>query len=255
MGTYAVADIHGCYYDWIQLKERIEKEDTNAKFILLGDIIDRGKYQLHMLSWDYSNITIDGKYQMIIGNHEDEKVQWYDNYLTPIISTYEFESRRFSLDEVEPDRYNFSTIFGDSDIGFGEFCKYIRWFRTLPYYKDIHVNGNRFILAHANIPYSIINSDYSLKNNLSDSEKDYIIWNRDISGFNKIPNTYLIHGHTPTISESAFPFGKCNKNELGKIVKTQNRYNIDCGIVFKSNYSNANLAALRLDDFKEFYLY
>ncbi|WP_155885994.1 metallophosphoesterase [Lachnospira multipara] len=42
MGHYVVGDIHGCFDEWITLKNNIEKIDEEACFILLGDIIDRG---------------------------------------------------------------------------------------------------------------------------------------------------------------------------------------------------------------------
>ena len=81
MGTYVVGDIHGCYDQWIELKNRIESQDEAAVFILVGDIVDRGPKVMEMIRWAMENVTEDGKYQMICGNHEREKVEWYGEFL------------------------------------------------------------------------------------------------------------------------------------------------------------------------------
>ena len=39
MGTYVIGDVHGCYTQFMELLERIEKRDSDARFILTGDII------------------------------------------------------------------------------------------------------------------------------------------------------------------------------------------------------------------------
>ena len=38
MGTYVVGDIHGCLSQWLAFKEKIEKRDEDARFILVGDL-------------------------------------------------------------------------------------------------------------------------------------------------------------------------------------------------------------------------
>ena len=57
MATYGVGDIHGCYSKWIKLKEKIEAQDKDARFILVGDILDRGSETVQMLLWCLENIT------------------------------------------------------------------------------------------------------------------------------------------------------------------------------------------------------
>ena len=257
MGTYVVGDIHGCYDEWIQFKNSIEEQDNNAKFILVGDIIDRGQKILEMIQWAMKNITSDGKYQMVIGNHEDEKISWWKECKKYV----EQEGELKSILNFYPDRYDFQDIFIENNLGIEEINTVINWFSTLPYYKDIQINDKRFIIAHADIPYSIIRvntetDEHILKDNdsLSNKDKEFIVWSRDIDGFKKIPNTILIHGHTPTIT--SYAFSPKDKNKVrGKIHYTHNRINVDCGLVFKYNDKNANLAAIRLEDLKEYYLY
>ena len=39
---YAIGDVHGCYQAMKKLIGKIEREDADAQFILIGDVIDRG---------------------------------------------------------------------------------------------------------------------------------------------------------------------------------------------------------------------
>ena len=48
MATYVVGDIHGCYDEWIALKDRIEGRDKQAKFILVGDIMLFIKFRISL---------------------------------------------------------------------------------------------------------------------------------------------------------------------------------------------------------------
>lgn len=260
MGTYVVGDLHGCYSEWIQFKNKIEYQDKDATFIFVGDIVDRGKETYQLVKWAMENITSDGKYQMVIGNHEKEKIDWINTNIDYVKHNTEEELNNINIVKNYPDRYNLFEQIDAATHSEQETCdfiiEFVKWAEKLQYIKDITINNQRFIIAHANIPYSIINDDYTINYDLLDNAKDFIVWDRDIDGFNKIPNTILVHGHTPTLLQEAFPYYIGNKKELlGKIVHTHNRYNLDCGIVFREHEKRANLAALRLDDLKEFYLY
>jgi serine/threonine protein phosphatase 1 len=269
MGTYAIGDTHGCYDEFLELVGRIEKEDKDSKFILVGDIVDRGPKTVELINWAIENISQDGKYQMVIGNHEEEKIFWWDRnfeYLDYNKRTGHISD--FTLDEVaydvQGDDYDFQVQFSKQGLGGAEIKKAIDFFKTLPYYKDIEVNNKRFIIAHAGIPYSAVDEETNtIKSELTVSDKGFIVWNRGIGGFNTVKDAILIHGHTPTLSNEAYFNYAAYKeyfknNKVAKIVKDENRYNIDCGITFRQydEYKDrANLAALRLDDLKEFYLY
>lgn len=263
MGTYVIGDLHGCYSEWMQLKDRIEQQDKFATFILVGDIIDRGKETYQLVKWALENITSNGKYQMVIGNHEKEKIGWIAQNMNFIKHQTDLPLTSINVVKCYEDRYQ---LFKQIDAGAAsevEACdlvfNFVKWTIDLPCIKDIVVNNQRFIITHANLPYSVINSDYTIKENLTPKDKEFIVWDRDTCGFEKIPDTILVHGHTPTLSyESLYGTGVKIKDmykHLGKIVHTPNRYNVDCGIVFRNSDKNANLAALRLDDLKEFYLY
>jgi len=42
---------------------------------LVGDIVSRGTEDAQMLAWAYENVTLDGKYQMVLGNHDDTFIE------------------------------------------------------------------------------------------------------------------------------------------------------------------------------------
>lgn len=258
MSTYIVGDIHGCFDEWIELKNRIESRDKQAKFILVGDIIDRGPKVIEMVHWAMQNITQDGKYQMVLGNHEDEKIQWWDYTCSVVLKRCTLKGQEINIDVLPSERYGFLAEFKKAGLNLSDLEKTINWFRTLPIYKDIQVNRKRFIVVHANLPFSAIdkNDESSIVKNLSESTISFMLWDREIGDFNKIKGTTLIHGHTPSIFPEAFPIGhNINDRNIGRIVKCKNRFNIDCGLVYKEYYSQCNLAALRLEDSKEIYLY
>lgn len=252
MGTYVIGDIHGCYDEFIQLKNKIEKEDSDAELILIGDIVDRGPQVLEMVRWAMNNIdNTSGRYKMILGNHEDEKIDW-------IQRLRKFKERNNISDEeilgeFHSDNYNFWETLLDNDVNYKEILDMHRFFIDLPLFFKRKINGRKFIIAHANFPYSMYDENSKMiKEGISVSQRDFILWDRDTYDFEAVPKTILVAGHTPTISDSYF----YNEVTPGKIYKAYNRYIIDCGCVFRQfGWDNANLAALRLNDLKEIYLY
>ena len=246
---YAVGDIHGRFDEWIQMKNRIESEDPDATFILVGDIEDRGPKPCEMIRWAMENITIDRKYQMIKGNHEDGKVSWWRR-----VKNYaEYDKvnlNNFCYTSYIIEQYGFDQYMWDSGVSSAEMEKIIVWMDNLPYYKDIDVNGQRFIIVHANM-YHTFFVNGKIKENLRNVEKEFILWDRNSDGFYDV-DAILINGHTPTIFDEAFPYNVDKK--YGKILETHNRFNIDCGAGYIGVRKEANLAILCLDNLKEYYL-
>lgn len=257
MSTYVVGDIHGHYDEWIELKTTIENKDSNARFILVGDIIDRGPKTLNMVQWVIKNITATGKYQMIMGNHEEEKIKWWNNHFLPMARQYQFEGREVNLYIVSPDRFEFSTNYIRANKSYKEMYTAIKWFSTLPYYKDIIINNRRFIIVHANLPYAAIDeNDNIIKHKLlSANAKDFMLWNRDVDNIEKIPNSLIIHGHNATVFPDSFNSKDFTPNKLGKVYVQSHKINIDCGLVYRNNFGYGNLAAICLDTLEIIYLY
>lgn len=265
MGTYVVGDIHGCYDEWIELKNKIEKQDPEANFILVGDIVDRGPKVMEIIDWAMENITESGKYQMICGNHEMEKMQWFADFLD-YRELYPKEDYR----DYFPDNYDFKSTLVNNDIPLEQVQKIIRFFAELPVFKELYIDTGKkrgkqhYVIVHAYLPPDCINKDESVKKraltyskNCVDIERMIrvtqkqleVIWERNYTGYNQLKSTIVLHGHTPTLSDGLFSV----RSERGRICYQKNDINLDCGLVFKRDCSN--LAAIRLEDLKEFYLY
>ena len=62
---YIIADIHGCYNEYINLLKKINFSDNDILYIL-GDVVDRGPEPIKILQdmMKRSNVFL------IIGNHE-----------------------------------------------------------------------------------------------------------------------------------------------------------------------------------------
>ena len=77
---YCIGDIHGCFDEMLLLIQKIENTDKDAEFIFLGDFIDRGPKVWETVNWAMENITKDGKYRSVRGNHEQLAIEWMNNY-------------------------------------------------------------------------------------------------------------------------------------------------------------------------------
>jgi len=281
MATYIIGDIHGCFDEWISLKERIELMDKDAKFIFVGDIIDRGPKTMEMIKWAMENITPEGKYQMILGNHEYEKINWWNAYIVERDGLMneirkrhrENNNRIMDYRDYEPDDYDFSSVMSSNGLGDAEVEEIINFFRQLPVYKELWVdcsakkNGKQhFIIVHASYPKECMNKDETFsKSSIKIPKKatikqtrivnmniDNIVWERYYFSRSELKRTKVVHGHTPTISRDLIVRQFWVKP--GQVAINENDINIDCGCVF-SDYMNSNLCAFRLEDMSPFYLH
>lgn len=258
MGTYVVGDIHGCFDEWMKLKNRIEKQDPEAKFILIGDIIDRGPKVIEMVRWAMKNITPDGKYQMILGNHENMIIDWYRKGQVYGDTSYH---------NIMQDHYNFKGELEKHNVTDEELVKIISFFKSLPLTKDLYINtGNargkqHYIIVHAFIYKNMLNKDESVSKNALKFKKDnlvgnyeikrnreQVLWERNYADCTWLDHSIIVHGHTPTL-ETKY----CDVMP-GKAYFRYCNINVDCGIVYAGHKDN-NLCALRLEDLQEFYLY
>lgn len=266
MGTYVVGDIHGCLDEWLELKNKIEAQDSEAKFILVGDIVDRGPKVYETLQWAMQNITKDGKYQMILGNHEAMKIDWLKQYFE--IQQYE---ENFNLYDMSTDKYDFHYMCLDRNLSDQQLKEILNFFKSLPYYKefDINTSANRkkhFIIVHGGINYRCLTKNETIRKNcltaynkygdlinvFAYEDKEAMLWNRDSWGYDMLRKSIVVHGHTPTFDEDVIWAG----GVPGQIHFINNSINVDCGLVFRNMVGKySNLGAIRLEDLEEFYVY
>ena len=67
MATFAIGDVHGCYYSLQDLIKKISFDSTKDKLWFVGDIVNRGKFSLETLSWCYEN---QKNIKIVLGNHD-----------------------------------------------------------------------------------------------------------------------------------------------------------------------------------------
>lgn len=262
MATYVVGDIHGCYEEWMELKEKIEAMDSDARFILVGDIVDRGDQVMEMLEWAMKNISLGGKYQMVLGNHEAEKIEWWNSY--------QFFRIAKDLDnyiDFDSDKYDFKTTMLKYNKTEAEVGEIIEFFRSLPLYIEefIRIEGRKkgrqhYIVVHASMPEQCINKNETVKKRSLKRTKQYnqevennrrdVIWYRVFDGNRYLKKSVVVHGHTPT---EAGCYAEYVITE-GKAYFSHGDINVDCGIVYK-DFNERNLCAIRLEDLKEYYVY
>lgn len=193
MGSYAVGDIHGCFDEWIEFKNKIEYLDKSARFILVGDIVDRGPKENDMIGWALKNITKTGKYRMIIGNHE------YDRWQT----------------ERKPIRLSF---YMRLPFYIDEYINGRRFIIVHSYLPDSVIKNDGTLKAN---------------DELSSHEMFSMVWSRNLSPFYAIPGATVIQGHNPTVFEDSFRPEDYSVEKIGRAYDMGNRINIDCGLVYK----------------------
>ena len=248
MSTYVVGDIHGCYDEWMSLKNEIESKDPEARFILTGDIVDRAPKMKEMLDWAMEHISPDGKYQMVLGNHEYLKLQWATHY-----STYPPTTDTPSFHKFPPEHYYFELFCKTHFKTDAELIKVIDWMKSLPLYIESPIeygdNTINFIVCHGDIRERYLDESGKVNPELIRICKadEAIVWDRNYYGHDWEYPTIIVHGHSPT--------GLDELVELGAapclIDFRDHDINLDCGCCF--NHPLANLSAIRLEDLEEFY--
>ena len=250
---YAIGDVHGCYQAMIKLIRKIEREDADAQFILIGDVIDRGNATPKVLEWCMKNITRTGKYQMLMGNHELMFMEWCSREWFPYC-------------EGKKESYAHAHYNGDEDLKKAGLLteKKVRqifdFFRSLPIVQEklvISPDGRqKIVLAHA---WAKKEEREQIRNGSKRPKEFFQTFLMDRTGISKDAaydpdgKEILIHGHTPTTSAEVYE----NGGVPGRIAYRKHAVNIDCGLSHGSAGYDvpANLAAICLENLKEYYAY
>lgn len=67
MATYAIGDIQGCYYTFLNLLDEIHFSSEDDTLWLVGDLINRGAGSLPVLEWCYQH---QAHIKVVLGNHD-----------------------------------------------------------------------------------------------------------------------------------------------------------------------------------------
>ena len=234
MSKYVIADIHGEYDMFLELINKIGLKDSDELYIL-GDVVDRGPHPIKTLLklMEMSNVI------PIVGNHELMALDGL-KFLNSEI-THE------SIESVNAETLGNLLAWQESgsDTTIAEFRELspemrkevIDFILNFSMYEEVAAGGKAFLLIHAGL------GNYSPDKAIDDYSLRDIVWDRadyDICYFKDI---FVVTGHTPTqvIEDNPKP---------GFIFRKNNHIAIDCG----SCFPGGRLAAIRLDDGKEFYV-
>lgn len=265
MAVYVISDIHGCYEEFLRMLEEINFTNADS-LILAGDVIDRGKHSLEMLKW------LEGcpaNVQPIRGNHEEEFAAYVDLMLqldqkeelaTDLNSNSETAALYSSMQYFMKHSgipVSYFDVYGTvrelihySGVTLGDLCRWSEMIRDMPYYRELTVGDKDCVVVHAGYTESLkeISTLYT-------SREDFFLYAREEScQMGGKPHGMIIAGHTPTVIKGEFSYNH------GKVFRYYNKekdcifYDIDCGCVLRSRNTEANLACIRLEDEKIFYV-
>lgn len=217
---YIIADIHGCYTEFLELLEKIGFSDDDELFVL-GDAMDRGPEPVKVIQdlMSRPNVTY------ILGNHDDMMLQ---------------SLRKLAVDITEA-----SLI----DLSDDDFISYYHWlkeggntteeqFRQLsheerrdvldflecaPAYEMIEDNDKLYILVHAGI------RNFDPEKEMDEYNPSDFLWERIdyTKQYFSSDRIFLVTGHTPTIM--------IREDKKPLVYQENGHVALDCGCVFGGN--------------------
>lgn len=246
---YVIGDVHGCYDEMMALLAKIEELDKDAQIIFVGDFVDRGPQVDKVLEWCMKNITLDGKYQAVRGNHEQMVLDWY----VELVKWWNEEGAPPKDCEWMPTTiYDFSEWADRMNILTPEKLKpYMEFLSGLPYNKMIEIESKWGKL----VPFRIVHAYYEYGDVPEVAQHKSNLWKRIYCG-NHVSDEIVVHGHTPTLDYEYISYG-VQDTKPGMISYRQNDINVDGGCVFAEEFPMypAMLCAIRLEDMEEVYAF
>lgn len=231
--VYVCSDLHGYPLEKIQKKLKELEFGEKDRLYVLGDCIDRGSDGLKILRWLMSqpNITL------LLGNHEWMLLKnrdLFDGDTVPAVLDLVGERRETYSIWVSNGGY--STMDSMKQYTNAQIKYLFRFLEKAPLYKEIEVNGKKYILTHSGL------GNFEKDKPLSEYTEEDLLWNRpslDTEYYDD--GRIVVFGHTPTV--------RYGQEYRGKLIKKDTWLNADVG-------AGLGLQAmiLRLDDLRKFYI-
>lgn len=247
---YAIGDVHGCFDELRALLNKIEEQDKDARFIFVGDLVDRGPKVWETLQWAMHNITSDGKYQSIRGNHEQMALDWWKQYKTWYARPRGADPESY-YDISQVLKANIKATGRGKKHSPQDFVEVMKFFESLPYSKKLSITSKWGVLTD----FCIVHGWYLFDEpEDSESQHDANLYRRDYWGNLRNKNVIIVYGHTPTINRDFLVRGY-GDDRPGLIGYRANSINIDCGCVFGEAYGGypCMLGAICLENLEEIY--
>ena len=233
---FAASDLHGFpLVRFLNGLKAIGFGETDILYIL-GDVVDRhGDGGADMLRW----MTVQRNVQLLMGNHEQMMLSCADMLLdaTPRrVKQMSRESLRTFLhwsDNGGTATLNGFAALRETDPD--SIPRILAYVSRAPYYAVTRVRGRDFLLTHAGL------GNFSPEKPIENYTADELLWNRPSLADEYFDNVMTVFGHTPTIM-----YGM---QYAGKVIRTGTWCDIDVNTA-----AHDQIAVLRLDDMKEFYI-
>lgn len=231
MSTYCISDVHGEHEKYKLLLEKIHFSEEDTLYVI-GDMVDRGPQPLTLVH----DIMSQKNVIALAGNHEILACI----FLRRLI----YGGRAEDLDETTmadillwQQDGGASTLTEFHKLTVPERWEVVEWLGDLDVYREIEVNGERYVLVHAGLGK---NADPARP--LDDYELYDYLFSRPDYGRTVFPDKYIVSGHTPT---SLIP----GNPSPGRIYRANRHIAIDCGCTF-----GGYLGAICLETGEEFYV-
>lgn len=233
MAVYVMSDVHGLYDKFMKMIQLLDlKEEDHVYF--LGDVIDRGNDGIKILQYIFDH----PQFTLLMGNHEYMMLQTLDASKGSIDINMEYI--QWFMNGAETTVHQFLEL---STIEQQEIHKRLK---ALPIaITDLKVNDRSFYLVHGCC--SELEKEGTL---YLDDVNDVLpfLWQRVEPKTIKMRKKILVAGHTMTTyyHDTYTIYHSHRKIQRSKYI------DIDCGC--SHNNEACQFAALRLDDFQEFYV-
>lgn len=231
---YLMSDVHGDYQSFYKMTTKINFASEDNLYIL-GDVIDKGDDNLRLLDF----IRKSENMTLIKGNHE----YLFERYLQGTISAELWDACGGSVTRAEVDQ-----------LSENEKEDYLVFLKSLPVYKILTVNGEKYFLTHSgyNADYDVLDPATGLidiKASVDQAvavDQERYLFSNDIHYLLAIIrfDKKIIVGHYPTL---LLP-------EHGRATIYHGEKYIDIDTGNERRNEGGRLACLRLDDGKEFYV-
>lgn len=198
-----------------------------------GDLLQAGKMEDPF--WKDNEIE---SLKLMLGNHEDMALDCLKFLTTEITEQSLSEVSEEMLENLVTWQYNGSktTIDGFRALDRAKQQEVIDFIEDMPEIEEISVAGQKYLLVHGGL------GDFYPGKPIESYTIEELIWASAEYDIQYFDDTYVVTGHTPTQGIPGNP-------RPGYIYRQNNHIAIDCGAVRRSG----RLAAIRLDDGKEFY--
>lgn len=266
MATYVMSDIHGYLNRVSDLLRQVSFSNSDELFVL-GDVIDRGPQSAEAIIWAVEEAPRN--IHFLMGNHEDMMLSVLKRDINAFCID---ENRNWSYDEPWSWNGGNYTMLALCDMTTPQWRQniLIPWLENLPFYFDVTLGEERYIMIHAGLGISVYRSDDFYSNGIREQINipDYgevfsqtLLWLRErwLYAIEELPYN-VIFGHTPTKYwyDSIIDITKMDSHYDNVKIKGDNNRIVTLTMPNNSkkiciDTGRDCLGMLRLDDMMEFY--